>query len=112
MSNTIKGRLTAILPKQVGTSKTGKDWSKQDFVVETEGEYPKSVCFTAWGDKLTIPAVDSIVTVSFDPESREYNGRWYTDLKAWKIDTETSSAPAESVNNLPDMDSVDEILPF
>ena len=75
------------MPEQTGDGKNGK-WAKCDFVIETQEKYPKKVCLTAWND--LIHAVRGIqpetdVTVSFDISSREYNGRWYTDVKAWKV---------------------------
>jgi hypothetical protein len=84
----IKGRVLQLLPLQTGEGKNGT-WKKQDFVIETDGQYPKKVCISAWGDKINESAlkVGNEVNVSFDIESREYNGRWYTDVKAWKIDS-------------------------
>ena len=84
----IKGRVIQLLALQTGEGKNGT-WKKQDFVIETDGQYPKKVCISAWGDKINESAlqVGNEVNISFDVESREYNGRWYTDLKAWKIDT-------------------------
>lgn len=83
----IKGRVIQLLALQTGEGKNGT-WKKQDFVIETDGQYPKKVCISAWGDKINESAlqVGNEVNISFDVESREYNGRWYTDLKAWKIE--------------------------
>ncbi|MEI7583044.1 DUF3127 domain-containing protein [Runella sp.] len=93
----IKGRVIQLLALQTGEGKNGT-WKKQDFVIETDGQYPKKVCISAWGDKINESAlqVGNEVNISFDVESREYNGRWYTDLKAWKIDTlgATGSEPS------------------
>jgi hypothetical protein len=84
----LSGRLVTVLPEQTGNGRNGV-WKKQDFVIELAGPYPKKVCMTAWGDKadtlLEVSTGDEL-KVSFDVESREYNGRWYTDLKAWKIE--------------------------
>ena len=82
----IKGKCVAILPLQSGTGKNG-EWKSQDFVIETGDQYPKQVCVNAFGDKIQyIPEIGQEVNVSFDIESREYNGRWYTTVKAWKIE--------------------------
>ncbi|CAH0994298.1 hypothetical protein EMA8858_00407 [Emticicia aquatica] len=92
----IKGRLIHMLPLQTGEGKNGT-WKKQDFVIETDGQYPKKVCISAWGDKFNENYfnIGNDLLVSFDAESREYNGRWFTDLKAWKIELAGSeSAPA------------------
>lgn len=94
----IKGRVIHLLALQTGEGKNGT-WKKQDFVIETDGQYPKKVCISAWGDKINESAlqVGTDINVSFDVESREYNGRWYTDLKAWKIEALLGgSAPSEA----------------
>jgi hypothetical protein len=88
----ISGRLVTVLPEQTGNGRNGV-WKKQDFVIELAGPYPKKVCMTAWGDKadaLLEASTGDELKVSFDVESREYNGRWYTDLKAWKIEPATA----------------------
>ncbi len=102
----IKGRVIQLLALQTGEGKNGA-WKKQDFVIETEGQYPKKVCISAWGDKINESAlqIGNDVNVSFDIESREYNGRWYTDVKAWKIESLSASsfeaAPAASTSSRP-----------
>jgi hypothetical protein len=89
----ISGKIVQLLPLQTGEGKNGP-WKKQDFVIEFEsGQFSKKACFSAWGDKFgNNIAVGNTVNISFDLESREYNGRWYTDLRPWKIDL--SGAPA------------------
>lgn len=83
----IKGRIIAVLPIQTGEGKNGT-WRSQDYVLETGDQYPKKVCFNLFGDKIEqFPiSIDMQVNVSFDIESREYNGRWFTSVKAWKVD--------------------------
>lgn len=64
-------------------------WNKREFVIETADQYPKKVCFSAWNDKATALerfAEGAQVKVSFDVSSREYNQRWYTELRIWKIE--------------------------
>lgn len=89
----ITGRIIQLLPLQTGQGKNGV-WKKQDFVIETDGQYPKKVCISAWGDKISenVLVEGKEVTVSFDIESREFNGRWYTDVKAWKVEAGSGSA--------------------
>ncbi|MCQ2272737.1 MAG: DUF3127 domain-containing protein [Bacteroidales bacterium] len=85
----ITGKLIMKLDLQSGMSQAGKQWQKQQFVIETVEQYPKKVCSQMWGDKVDTLAnfnIGDMVTVSFDIESREFNGRWYTDVKAWKIE--------------------------
>lgn len=83
----LKGKLIQLLPLQTGSGKNGQ-WKKQDIIIETEGQYPKKVCISIWGDKIDASQLQpgKMLNISFDVESREYNGRWYTDVKAWKID--------------------------
>jgi hypothetical protein len=84
----LTGTLVQINEPVTGNGKNGM-WKKQDFIVETPGQYPKKVMITAWGDKLNLTSFQpgTQITVGFDLESREYNGKWYTDVKAWKIAT-------------------------
>ena len=83
----INGKLTALLPVQTGQGKNG-EWKKQEFIIETAGQYPKKVCVTAWGKTVDyVPSIGTEVNVSFDIESNEHNGRWYNTVKAFKIDT-------------------------
>ena len=87
----IKGKVHAILAEQSVTSAGGKAWAKIDFVIEeTEGQYPKKVSFTAMGDKI-LPVVKSLsvgqlVEVHYNLDAREYNGKWFTNINAWRID--------------------------
>lgn len=85
----IVGKIIQALPIQQGTSsKTGNAWKLASYVLETQEQYPRKVCFEVFGeDRINNNPckVDDIVTVSFDIESREFNGRWYTSIRAWKI---------------------------
>ena len=84
----LTAKLTAILPEQTGAGKNGQ-WKKQDIIVETDGQYPKKVCISLWGEKFdrNLLRVGNRLTVSFDIESREFNGKWYTDVKGWKLES-------------------------
>jgi hypothetical protein len=86
MSMDIKGKVIQLLSPQTGQGKKGV-WKKQEFVIETQSQYPKKVCLSMWGDKIDQfkISVGETVTVSFELESREYNSRWYTEARAWKI---------------------------
>lgn len=112
----LTAKIAQILPVQTGAGKNGP-WKKQDIIVETEGQYPKKICISVWGDKVdqNLLQVGRQITVSFDIESREYNGRWYTDVKAWKVEAAanaSSRAPGvqEPVNV--NMAKDEEDLPF
>lgn len=90
----IIGRLIQKLPLQSGIGRTGNSWQKQEFVIETDEQYPKKVCANLWGDKtdaLSAINIGDVVKVSFHLESREFNGKWYTDVKAWKIEAATEA---------------------
>jgi hypothetical protein len=92
MALEISGKLVSLLPEQTGTGKNGA-WVKQDFVIETTEQYPKKVCFSAWADKAQMVKnlqMGQTVKVFFNAESREFNGKWYTDLRIWKIETNES----------------------
>jgi hypothetical protein len=93
----LTAKLIQLLPLQTGTGKNGQ-WKKQDIIVETDGQYPKKICISIWGDKIneSVLKVGNSLKIDFDVESREYNGRWYTDVKAWKIESAGSTAPAEA----------------
>ena len=89
MALEITGRLIQKLELQSGIGKTGSSWQKQEFVVETIEQYPKKICANLWGDKVDALAavnIGDILVVSFAIESREFNGKWYTDVRAWKLE--------------------------
>jgi hypothetical protein len=96
MAMELKGKVIQILPAQTGMGKKGQ-WKKQEFIVETQAQYPKKVCLSAWGDKIDQfnLVAGEVVNVSVDLESREYNGRWYTEARAWKIE-KSGSAPTSA----------------
>ena len=110
----IKGKIVQILPLQGGQTKAGGEWKKQEYILETEGQYPKKVCFNLWGDRIEqYPVAEGEeVTVSFDLDSREYNGRWYTEVRAWKIEKGTPvQQAAYQANPVPPV-STPEPAPF
>lgn len=84
----ISGKIIQVLPLQQGTSKAGNAWKKQEYVLETHDTYPRKVKFDFFGDRVDqFPLnIGDEVTVSFDLESREFNGRWYTDVRGWKAE--------------------------
>ena len=93
----ITGTIIELLPEKTGETVKGI-WRKQEYILETDGQYPKKICFMAWGDKIDQFAIKQGegLMVSIDLESREYNGRWYTDVKAWKVARVDSSADSAS----------------
>lgn len=100
MTLELEGKLKTKLPVQSGTSARGS-WARQDFVVEyQDGNYPAEACFSAWGqdkvDDLASFQAGDAVKVSFNVKAREYNGRWYNDLRVWRITAagDAQAAPA------------------
>ena len=94
----LEGRIARKLNVQTGTSARGA-WAKQDFIFEyQEGNYPSQVCMNVWGEdkvkELERYQVGDKVKISFNLSSREYNGRWYTDVRAWRIEPAAAQAPA------------------
>ncbi|GBU07823.1 hypothetical protein AwDysgo_11540 [Bacteroidales bacterium] len=89
----LTAKLTLVLPLQSGQGKNG-EWRKQDIIVETDGQYPKKICISVWGDRINESQlqVGNMLTIDFDIESREYSSRWYTDIKAWKVELAGSSS--------------------
>jgi hypothetical protein len=118
----ISGKIIELLPEKTGESANGP-WRKQEFILETDDQYPKKVCFMVWGDKIDqfeIKQEEELV-VSIDLESREYNGRWYTDVKAWKVSRagdgagDTYSPGSQDFNDAPPPSSSvldDDVIPF
>jgi len=99
----VTGQLKQILYPENGTSKAGKEWSKQDFVIETEDQYPKLICFTLFGDKTDLISnvkLGDNIDVSFNLESREYNGKYFHNVNAWKVilvERNESQAPIDDI---------------
>ena len=94
----IEGKISLKLPVQSGQSARGL-WERQDFVLEyQDGNFPTSACFTAWGsDKVKDLGqfqVGDAVKVAFNVRGREYNGKWYNDLRVWRISPAGQSVPA------------------
>ena len=89
----LSGKMIQLLPEKSGESARGP-WRKQEYILETDGQYSKQVCFMVWSDKIDEFAIKEgeTLVVSINLESREYNGRWYTDVKAWKVARANSSA--------------------
>lgn len=122
MALSVKGRVFQILKAETGVSKGGKEWSKREFVIETEEQFPRKVCFTLFGDKTSLInnlTVGETVDVSFNVESREYNGKWFHNINAWKIDkpaenqSSAAGVPEYSIDDIPpEADENGNDLPF
>lgn len=92
----LTGRLIKILPEVRGESQRGP-WVRGGFVVETDDTYPRQVAFTLFGEDrlamLQTLVLNAPVVVTFSPESREYQERWYTDLRCIRVVPFTGAAP-------------------
>lgn len=84
----VSGKIIQILPLQEGTGRNGNPWKVQTAILETQDQYPRKVCFEVFGeDRINNNPfkVDDIVTISFDIDSHEFNGRWYTSIRAYRV---------------------------
>ena len=85
----ITGKIIAVLPEKGGVAQSGKEWKSQEYVIETQEQYPKKCCFNVFGtDKIAEMniQVGEEITVLVNIDAREYNGRWYNDIRAWKVE--------------------------
>lgn len=91
----ITGKIIVALPEVGGTSTKGNQWKKREYVLETQETYPKKVAFNFFGERVDqYPLqVGQTVKISFDIDSREFNGRWYVDIRAWKAEPADAAAP-------------------
>ena len=107
----IYGTVQSVLPLQSGTSKSGNEWKKQEYILETIEQYPRKVKFDLFGDKVDqYPLQEgNVVTIFVNIESREFNGRWYTDVRAWKV--ENGDQRAEGVATVPTPEYASPVVP-
>lgn len=94
---TIKGKVIHVGTVANGLRKSdGQPWKKQEFAIETEGKYPTKVAFSLMNAKLDEAnlQMNQIVEVELNPSSREYNGKWYTELTAWRVNNLGYAQPA------------------
>ena len=118
MSFNATGTLCHVLPIVTGEGKNG-EWKKQDIVINIPGKYPKNLSLSLWGD--TIDRIESIaegemVDVKFDLESREHNGRWFTNVKCYFIKAvgvaAQSNQPYPDAEPATDFEYDEDDLPF
>lgn len=91
----VKGKIIQAFPPVEGTSKAGNPWKKREYILETQESYPKKIFFDFFGDRADqYPLnVGDVINLSFDIESREYNGRWFVSIRGWKAEP-ADAAPA------------------
>ena len=105
------GTITNILPLQSGIGKSGNEWKKQDIIIQTEDNYPKTICVSLWGDMVSkgLKQGDK-AQFHFNLESREFNGKWYTDVRAWKVELLNGSEQPQSVVTTDETDDLDALF--
>ena len=95
----VSGKIVAVQPVQSGEGRNGT-WKKQEYVIEYDqnSQYPRRMMFNLWGDKIDQHHIQEgqSIRVSFDIECREYSGRWYNDIRAWKIEADEGNIAAET----------------
>ena len=85
----LTGKIIVVQEAKSGTSsKTGNPWMMQEFVIEMPGQYPRHCAFTVFGEdrikQMNIQNGEDL-TVQFDIDAREYNGKWYNDFRAYNV---------------------------
>lgn len=103
----IKGKIIEILKLQEGSGKNGP-WKKQDIIIETESKYPRKICIAVWGDKINYETlqIGNFLSFNADIESKEFNGKWYTEIKAVSFKTEDKTQEIKESKNTPFDDSI------
>ena len=81
----VEGTVISVLPVESGQGKNGT-WTKSPYIIETAGQYPKKIAVCIWGETLPKLKEGEKVDCQIDIESREYNSRWYTEIKCFKVD--------------------------
>ena len=122
----LSGKIIAILPASSGTSsRTGNPWMSQDYVIEVPGQYPRRMVFRVFGEdrikQFNIQAGED-VTVQFDIDAHEYQGRWFNDIRAFNIirgqvaqavpAATTIAGPAPAASPFPPQQPTAEAAPF
>jgi len=110
----VKGKITKVLDVESGTSKAGKDWKKLQFVVDTGNQFNPEVCFQLFGDEKVenfnkYNKTGDEVEVNFNLSSREFNGKYYHNLDAWRVFKATEVKESTELNK---NDTEDDDLPF
>ena len=87
MNLELTGTIVQMLPYEAGTSKAGKEWRKVVFILETQDQYPRKVAISLLNDNIDKYAIQvgMVVTAHIEIESREWNAKWYTEVKAWQL---------------------------
>ena len=96
----LTGKVIAVMDPRSGVStRTGNAWMTQEYVIEIPGQYPKRCLFNIFGEdriKQFNIQMGEEITISFDIDAREYNGRWYNDIRAYNVQRGVAPAPVAS----------------
>ena len=99
----LTGKIIAVLPERGGVSKAGNEWKIQEYVLETMEQYPRKMMFNVFGaDRIAQfnIQVGETLTVSFDIDAREWQGRWFNSIRAWKVER-AAAAPQPAPTDVP-----------
>ena len=92
----LSGKVIAVLEPRGGVSKTGNAWKVQEYVIETNDQYTRKMCLDVFGEEkinqFNIQLGEEL-TVSFDIDARDWQGRWFNSIRAWKVER-VSAQPA------------------
>ena len=93
----LQGKIIVVLPERSGTSQRGNQWRSITYVLETQEQYPKKLAFDVANDKIDQLNIQfgEILTVQFDINAREYNGRWFNSVNAWNVIRQTQQATTQ-----------------
>ena len=110
----VTGKITKVLDVQTGTSKDGKEWKKQSFLVETTEQYNNLYCIDIFGAEKVdnfakYQKVGNNVKVTFNVNTNEWNGKYFTSLQSWRIDKVDGITTPEPA---PIPDNGEDSLPF
>ena len=97
----VRGKIIVVQPVQTGEGKNGT-WKKQEYVIEYDrnAQYPRKMMFNLWGDRIDQFNIQEgqDLKISFDIDCREYNGRWYNDIRAWRVEPDNESGHSEKTH--------------
>ena len=102
----LSGKVIAVLDPRSGVSKPGNPWMVQEYVIETQDQYPRKMCFDVFGEdkiKQFNIQIGEELTVSFDVDAREWQGRWFNSIRAWKVERAATQQPAPADVPFPPM---------
>ena len=93
----LTGKIIAVLPAKSGASpRTGYNWMTQEYVIEVPGQFPKRCAFSVFGeDRIKLFNIQNgeDITIQFDIDAREFNGRWYNDIRAYAVTRPQNQQP-------------------